>query len=139
MDLQRVRVAIMMLISIIHAGMYHLNLPMFYILKEKHREIVNNLRLLSFSKRFFYLKKLFIERKKRTSRIKAGRSNAWWEKFQGDKVSASEWKDNFRMTKQSFYELCEIAHHYLVKKKTTRFRAPVSVDTQGAMFLWTPR
>ena len=81
------------------------------------------------------MKKLFIKRQKRTCWIKAGQTSAWWKKFQENEVPASEWKDNFRMTKQSFHELCEIVHPHLVKK-TTRFRVPVSADTQVAIFLY---
>ena len=136
MDLRKLqRAATMMMFSVFHAGMYHMNLMMFYMLKERYRQIVNNRRLMIISKRFFYLKKLFIKRQKRTCWIKAGRTSAWWKKFQENEVPASEWKDKFRMTKQSFHELCEIVHPHLVKK-TTRFRVPVSADTQVAIFLY---
>ena len=54
-----------MMFSVFHAGMYHMNLMMFYMLKERYRQIVNNRRLMIISKRF-YLKKLFIKRQKRT-------------------------------------------------------------------------
>ena len=63
------------MISIFQAGMYHMNLIMFYMLKERHHQIVNNRRLLTISKCFFYLIKLFIKRQKRTCWIKARRTS----------------------------------------------------------------
>ena len=39
--------------------------------------------------------------------VKKGKTNAWWENFiANNKVPKSEWKDNFRMSRKSFYELC---------------------------------
>ena len=50
MDLQKLqRVAMMMMSSVFHAGMYNMNLMMFYMLKERYRQIVNNHRLMTIS------------------------------------------------------------------------------------------
>ena len=47
MDLRKLqRAATMMMFSVFHAGMYHMNLMMFYMLKERYRQIVNNRRLM---------------------------------------------------------------------------------------------
>ena len=53
----------------------------------------------------------------------------WWENFITSKVTESEWKDNFRMSRKSFYELCHMLRPYL-GKKCTRFKTPVSVEAQ---------
>ena len=43
MDLRKLqRAETMMMFSVFHAGMYHMNLMMFYMLKERYRQIVNN-------------------------------------------------------------------------------------------------
>ena len=35
--------------------------------------------------------------------MRPGRSNEWWDGFVKDEVLPDEWKDNFRMSKESFY------------------------------------
>ena len=136
MDLFRLQqIALMMMVSYLHVGMSRINMMMLLILKERHKQLDDNRRLLAFSKRVFYSRRLFIKRQKRSCWIKPGRTSAWWKAFQEEKVLPSDWKDNFRMSRESFNELCEIVHPYLVKK-TSRFRAPVSVDTQLAIFLY---
>ena len=59
----------------------------------------------------------------------------WWENFITSKVTESEWKDNFRMSQKSFYELCHMLRPYL-EKKCTRLRTPVSVEAQVGSFLY---
>ena len=39
--------------------------------------------------------------------IRPGRSNEWWNGFVKDEVLPDEWKNNFRMSKESFYILCD--------------------------------
>ena len=56
------------------------------------------------------IRKKLLLAKTRTARrscwVKKGRTDAWWENFITNKVPESEWKDNFRMSQKSFYELC---------------------------------
>ena len=64
---------------------------------------------------------------------KKGRTNAWWENFITNKVTESESKDNFRMSRKSFLELCNMLRQYPVKKRT-RLRTPISIDGQVGSF-----
>ena len=50
--------------------------------------------------------------------VKKGRINAWWESFITNKVPESEWKDNFQMSRKSFYELRDMLRPYLEEKRT---------------------
>ena len=36
--------------------------------------------------------------------IKSGRTKSWWNNFKQNVVVAEEWKENFRISKDSFYE-----------------------------------
>ena len=64
---------------------------------------------------------------------KKGRTNAWWENVITIKVPKSEWKDNFRMLRKSFYELCDMLRGYLEKKRTHLW-TPISVEAQVGSF-----
>lgn len=46
-----------------------------------------------------------------------------------------EWKENFRMSRSSFYELSELLGPF-IERKTTHMRCPVSVETQVAVVLY---
>ena len=48
---------------------------------------------------------------------------------------ASEWKENFRMSRPAFMELCEDLRP-LLKRKSTRMRRPISVETKMALTLY---
>ena len=58
----------------------------------------------------------------------------WWKKFQENSLCLNE-NITFTLKKQSVHRLCQTVHPHLVKK-TTRFRIPVSVDTQITIFLY---
>ena len=67
--------------------------------------------------------------------VRPGRTNIWWENFINDKVVDDEWKENFRMSKPNFMKLCDQLRPY-IEKETTRFRKPLSVETQVAITLY---
>ena len=67
--------------------------------------------------------------------LRPGRSNIWWENFLNNKVVNEEWKENFRISKSNFMKLCNQLRPY-IEKKTTRFRKPLSVETQVAIMLY---
>ena len=46
-----------------------------------------------------------------------------------------EWKENFRMSRSSFYELSELLGPF-IERKTTHMRCPVSVETHVAVVLY---
>ena len=39
--------------------------------------------------------------------VRPGRTQLWWRNFLYDVVVDEEWKENFRMTKRTFMELCD--------------------------------
>ena len=49
-----------------------------------------------------------------------------------DEVVVDEWKENFRMSKQSFLVLCEELRQY-ISKNTTICQKPISVEMQVAV------
>ena len=67
--------------------------------------------------------------------VRPGRVKTWWENFMDDTVVASEWRENFRMKKDSFLNLCNELRPFLEKKSTT-MREPLSVETQVAIALY---
>ena len=71
---------------------------------------------------------------RRSCWVKKSRTNAWWENFITNKVPESEWKDNFRMSRKSFYESCDMMRPHL-EKKLTRLRTPIPVEAQVGSLL----
>ena len=53
-----------------------------------------------------------------------------------NEVPASEWLENFRMSKDSFYELVQRFRPFLEKKKS-KLRQPISVPAQVGIFFIT--
>ena len=50
-------------------------------------------------------------------------------------VLAEEWKENFRMSQESFLQLCSLLRPF-IERKVTSVRAPVDVETQVAVTLY---
>ena len=67
--------------------------------------------------------------------MRPGRTSAWWDNIIDNVTVASEWKENFRMSLPTFMELCEDLRP-LLKRKSTRMRRPISVETQMAVTLY---
>ena len=66
---------------------------------------------------------------------KPGRTSAWWNNFQKGTVVPEEWRENFRMSQDSFTELCTQLRPF-IEKKITKMRVPISVETQVAVTLY---
>ena len=85
------------------------------------------------------IRKKMLLAKNRTARrscwVKKGRTNAWWENFIKNKATESEWKDNFRMSRKSFYVSCDMLRPYL-EKKHTRLKTPISAEARVDSFLY---
>ena len=62
-------------------------------------------------------------------------SRGWWEAVTNGLFGEEWWKENFRMTQDTFKMLCSYLHPYLVKK-TTRSRNPISVEQRVAVTIW---
>ena len=74
------------------------------------------------------------KRKPRQLWQRTGRTSAWWNNFQQDTVVLEEWRENFRMSKESFNELYSLLWPF-IEKKVTKMRVPISVETQVAVTL----
>ena len=70
--------------------------------------------------------------------MRPGRSDIWWQNLdsrQGVHALPEEWKENFRMSKQTFDLLCRSLRPY-ISRKHTHLRAPISVDKQVGITLY---
>ena len=82
-----------------------------------------------------------ILKKKRKERLprrfwkRPGRCAGWWDNMQSGLALPEEWRESIRMSEQTFNKLCELLRPF-VEKETTRFRVPVSVETQIAATLY---
>ena len=67
--------------------------------------------------------------------VRPGRSKVWWNNFLNDVVVPSEWRENFRMSKETFMSLCNELRPFL-QKQSTAMRDALSVETQVAATLY---
>ena len=67
--------------------------------------------------------------------IKPGRTSLWWENFVNDVVPSEEWKDNLRMSRSSFFCLCNQLRPY-IELQATAMKQPVDVEKQMAVTLY---
>ena len=63
--------------------------------------------LLLLSKNNQFNKKRKRKRNSPKSRVRPGQTSLWWDKFEKNRKLPEEWKDNFRMSKESLYKLCD--------------------------------
>lgn len=66
--------------------------------------------------------------------VQPGRSE-WWEKVVLPHWDDTLWQENFRMSRQTFMELCDMLRPVL-ERQTTNMRAPISVEKQLAIAIW---
>ncbi|XP_015281203.1 PREDICTED: putative nuclease HARBI1 [Gekko japonicus] len=62
-------------------------------------------------------------------------SQDWWERVVLETWDPNQWLQNFRMTKDTFLELCEELRPEL-QRQTTTMRAPLSVEKRVGIALW---
>ena len=67
--------------------------------------------------------------------IKPGRTSLWWDNFVCNIVPPEEWRDNFRMSRSSFFCLCNQLRPH-IERQTTVMRKPVDVEKQVAVTLY---
>ena len=67
--------------------------------------------------------------------IRPGRTNAWWSSFTRNIVVAEEWRENFRVSQESFKSLCAQLRPY-IEMQATNMRLPTSVEKQVAITLY---
>lgn len=66
--------------------------------------------------------------------VQPGRSE-WWEKVVLPHWDDPLWQENFRMSRQTFMELCHMLRPVL-ERQTTNMRAPITVEKQLAIAIW---
>ena len=67
--------------------------------------------------------------------IQPGRTSLWWDNFLNGVTLREEWKENFRMSHESFYSLVNLLHPY-IECQVTHMRRPVCPETQVALTLY---
>ena len=67
--------------------------------------------------------------------VRPGRCNEWWDNFITQRVTAEEWKENFRMNRETFLKLCDDLRPSL-EGQATRMQMPLSVEKQVAVTLY---
>ena len=63
--------------------------------------------------------------------VRPGKDRYWWENFTSRKVVEEEWRENFRMSRETFQVLCAELYPYIFKNDA-RFRNAVPVGKQVA-------
>ena len=59
----------------------------------------------------------------------------WWDNFISSEVPPEEWRENLRLTRSSFFFLCEQLRPH-IERQTTVIRQPVDVERQMAVTLY---
>ena len=72
---------------------------------------------------------------RRTHWIRPDRTSAWWDNIRNGVSLEVDYKENFRMRKENFENLCEELRPYL-SRRSTIMRKPVDVETQVALTLY---
>ena len=67
--------------------------------------------------------------------VRPGRRNEWWDNFIAQRVTAEEWKENFRMSRETFLKLCDDLRPSL-EGRATGMRMPLPVEKQVAVTLY---
>lgn len=129
---------LIVLLSNLHAA-YQLNLLLLFVLKlaqDRTKLMYTSLIQDSTTSR------LLLRRPRRRQLaaqrrfwVMPGRTDTWWDNFMKNIVPLEEWKDNFRMSRASFFSLCQQLKPYL-ELQTTVMRQPVDVEKQVATTLY---
>ena len=67
--------------------------------------------------------------------VKKDQTSAWWDRFFTNEVPESEWRDNFRVSKRSFFELCDMLRLWL-QRKNARLRRAIFIQAQVGVYLY---
>ena len=67
--------------------------------------------------------------------VRPGQTSLWWDKFEKNIKLPEEWKENFHMSKESLYKLCDELRIYF-KKQKNQFLDPISVENQVTCTLY---
>ena len=103
--------------------------------KRRTNELLNLLALVSLTSSQKGAKKMRKKRKPKRFWTRPGRTGKWWQNFLDNVVILEEWIENFRLSKETFIELCDELRPFLTKSDTT-MRKAISVETQIAITLY---
>lgn len=67
--------------------------------------------------------------------VRPGRTSSWWDNFVNGVVVDAEWRENFRMSRDSVVALCEELRPY-IEKLTTNMRVPIAPLKRVALTLY---
>ena len=73
--------------------------------------------------------------KQRKHWIRPWRTSLWWDNFVNNTVVLDEWRENFRMSKESFMKLCDKVKPFL-QKQSPNMRSAIDVEKQLAVTLY---
>lgn len=76
-----------------------------------------------------------VQRTRRRYWVRPGRSDAWWKNILKGVSVTEEWRENFRMSKKTFFSLCSLLRPFL-EGQHTFFREPISVEKKVAVTLY---
>ena len=62
-------------------------------------------------------------------------TDAWWKNFEHNVVLPEEWRENFRMSRESLFVLCDMLQQ-LLTRTTTNMRRPIAVEKQIPVILY---
>ena len=75
------------------------------------------------------------KRKVRRFWVRPGRTSAWWDNFLSGSMLEEEWRENFRMSRASFFMLSNLLRPF-IERQTTHMHKSISVETQVAVTLY---
>lgn len=101
----------------------------------RKRRLVEDSSVLKVSRLSHIINNKRKSRKRRRFWVRPGRSSTWWDNIFSGFVVREEWRENFRMSKESFFNLCNQLRPFL-EKKHTNMRGPISVEKQVAVTLY---
>ena len=87
--------------------------------KRRKNELLNLLASVSVTSSQKGAKKKRKKRKPKRFWTRPGRTGKWWQNFLDNVVILEEWIENFRLSKETFTELCDDLRPFLTKSDTT--------------------
>ena len=114
-----------------------LHVTILNVLGEYLRKRMNIMKMLSVSTSQKIVLKRLNKKPARPRRfwVRPGRTSAWWDNFASQTVVPEEWRENFRMSRESLYSLAEELRPH-IEGNNTIMRTAVDVVKQVAVTLY---
>ena len=110
--------------------MFNAILQVNAIYLQRRKKLLAIINLMSNTQKRYKKKQIL-----RHSWICLAQTSLCWDKSLKDKVISEDWRENLRMSKNSFYKLCDLLAPFISKNKTY-MRQPISPETQVAATLY---